>query len=203
MAKALGIKGSSRMADAFVLIGKYTADGTTGYPLVFSGIPQTYKDLMLVVTSRSTIAAAVGSPYLRLNDDGSSLYQSIFFETPNSSLTTALASRDTANSTLGRIGRHPGGGSTSNTWGTQIVHINNYSSTSHFKTLLTEYSSSIGASGTGAVGYATTIYKSTNAISSIRYSDEQGGNIASGATFRLYGIRTSVSWQCILYQHTI
>lgn len=192
MAIYSGQLASSTMRDAFVLIGKYTADGSTGYPLVFSGIPQIYKDLMLVVTSRSTIAAAVGSPYLRLNDDGSSLYQSIFFETPNSSLTTALASRDAANSTLGRIGRHPGGGSTANTWGTQIVHINNYSNTSQFKTLLTEYSSSIGAAGTGGVGYATTIYKSTNAITSIRYSDEQGGNIANGATFRLYAIRTSI-----------
>jgi hypothetical protein len=188
-----GTMASSRMSDAFVLIGKYVADGTTGYPLAFSNIPQTYKDLMLVVTSRSTIAAAVGSPYIRLNDDGSGLYQSIFMETPNNTnVTTAVAQRDSANSTLGRLGRHPGGGSTSNTWGTQIIHINNYTSTSHFKTMLTEYSSSIGAAGTGGVGYAITVYKSTNAITSIRYSDEQGGNLASGSTLRLYGIRTSI-----------
>jgi hypothetical protein len=188
-----GTMASSRMADAFVLINKYVADGTTGYPLIFSSIPQTYKDLMLVVTSRSTVSAAFGSPYIRLNDSDLGLYQSIFMESPNNTgVAAAVAQRDSSNSTLGRLGRHPGGGSTANTWGTQIIHINNYTSTSHFKTMLTEYSSSIGAAGTGAVGYAITIYKSTSAITSIRYSDEQGGNLVSGSTFRLYGIRTSV-----------
>lgn len=190
MTSAIGHVASSTIKDAFIPLGKYTADGTTGYPLVFSGIPQNYKDLMLVIVSRSTIAAAIGSPYLRLNDDTSGLYQSIFFENPNSSLTTAIASISPTNSTLGNIGRHPGGGSTANTFGTQIVHINNYTSTAHFKTVLTEYSSSIGASGS-TVGYATTIYRSTNAITSIRYSDQQGGNIAEGSTFRLYGIRNT------------
>jgi hypothetical protein len=82
--------------------------------------------------------------------------------------------------------------STANTWGTQIIHINNYNNTSHFKSVLTEYSSSVGAATNGGVGYSVGIYKSTNAITSIRYSDENGGNLVSGSTFRLYGIRTSV-----------
>jgi hypothetical protein len=192
MISTLGHVASSKIKDAFIPLGKYTADGTTGYPLVFSGIPQNYKDLMLVIVSRSTIAGAIGGPYIRLNDDGSALYQSIFFEYNSASTgpAGASASRSGSNVTLGNIGRHPGGGSTANTFGTQIVHINNYSSTAHFKTVLTEYSSSIGASGSSG-GYATTIYKSTNAITSIRYSDENGGNIASGSTFRLYGIRNT------------
>jgi hypothetical protein len=192
MAKALGIRSSSRMADAFVLIGKFTADGTINNPLVFSSIPQIYKDLMLVVTSRGTVGSLLGSPYLRLNDDSSGLYQSIFFETPNSTLTTAIANRTSSGSTLMNIGRHPGGSSTTNTWGTQIIHINNYTNTTQFKSVLTEYSSSVGAATLGGVGYNVGIYRSTNAVTSIRYADQGGGNIVSGATFRLYGIRTSV-----------
>jgi hypothetical protein len=188
----LGTLGSSRMADAFVLIGKYVSSGSSGYELIFSGIPQTYKDLMLVVTSRSTASTLLGGPYLRLNDDGSNLYQSIFFETPNSTLTTAVASRTGSNVTLMNIGRHPAANSTANTWGTQIIHINNYTNTTQFKSVLTEYSSSVGAATLGGVGYNVGIYKSTNAITSIRYSDESGGNLVSGSTFRLYGIRTSV-----------
>lgn len=181
---------SSIIKDAYNLIGSFTADGTNGYPLIFNNIPQRYKDLVLVINSRSTIAAVVGSPYIRLNDDSSGLYQSIFFEYYNSSTgpASATASRDANNSTLARIGRHPGGNASSGTFGTIIVNINNYASTSMFKTILTEFGNSVGANGSGS-GFCTSIYRSTAAITSIRFSDEQGGNIAAGSTFKLYGIK--------------
>jgi hypothetical protein len=181
---------SSIIKDAYNLIGSFTADGSNGYPLIFSGIPQTYKDLVLVINSRSTIAGVVGSPYLRLNDSDAAVYQSIFFEYNQSSTGPAAgsASRDGSNATLGRIGRHPGGGSTAGTYGSIIVNINNYASTSMFKTVLSEYANSIGASGSSS-GFTTFIYRNTAAITSIRFSDEQGGNIAAGSTFKLYGIK--------------
>lgn len=192
MIRNIGVSGSSILRDAFVPLGKFVSDGSSSYSLIFSGIPQTYKDLMLVATVRSTTGALLGSPYIRLNDDSSGLYQFIYMETPNSTLATALAQRGGSNATLANIGRHPGNNSAANQWGTQIIHINNYSSTSHFKTVLTEWSSSVGSATQGGVGYCTFIYRSTNGITSIRYADEGGGNFVAGSTFRLYGIRTSI-----------
>jgi hypothetical protein len=181
---------SSVIKDAYNLIASYTADGTNGYPLIFSSIPQRYKDLVLVINSRSTVNAVVGSPYIRLNDDSSGLYQSIFFEANNASAgpVSASSSKDASNSTLARIGRHPGNNASANTFGSIIVNINNYTSTSMFKTILSEFGNSIGASGS-STGFTTSVYRSTSAITSIRFSDEQGGNIASGSTFKLYGIK--------------
>jgi hypothetical protein len=192
MISTLGHVASSKIKDAFIPLGTFVSDGSGAAPIIFSNIPQNYKDLMLVIVSRSTASANTTVPYIRINDDSSGLYQSIFFEAPNSTgVTTAIASRDSANTNLAIIGRHPANNSTANTFGTQIVHINNYSSTSHFKTILTEYSSSIGAATAGSVGYAVSVYRSTNAVTSIRYGDQSGGNIVSGSTFRLYAIRST------------
>lgn len=191
MISTLGHVASSKIKDAFIPLGTFISNGSTSAPLVFSNIPQNYKDLVLVIVSRSTAAANTSVPYIRINDDSSGLYQSIFFESPNSGLTTPIASRSSSGSNLAIIGRHPANNSAANTFGTQIVHINNYASTSHFKTILTEYSSSVGAATAGAVGYSTAIYRSTNAVTSIRYGDQSGGNIVSGSTIRLYGIRST------------
>ena len=175
---------SSAMHGAVVPIAQYVADGSSGYVLAFSNISQTYQDLMIVANSRNTSASALGYPYVRLNDDASSLYSDTDLVGNG---TSATSSRNSTGG-VGRVGVEPSGSSTSGIYGTLIIHILNYANTSTFKTILSR--SAADLNGSGETRLLATLYRSTSGISSIRISDEIGGNFASGSTWTLYGIRT-------------
>ena len=150
-----------------------TTLGSATNSVSFSSIAGTYTDLVLIINS--SLSTGGGNPRLQLNSDGGSNYSQTWLSGSGSSATSGRFS----NFTHVYFG---GGSGTANTQGNTIIHFQNYSNTSTYKTFLIRYNDT-----TEAVYENVAMYRSTSAISSIQITT-QAGNFNSGSTFTLYGI---------------
>jgi len=142
----------------------------------FLTVPQTYTDLVLVMTGGCTINAGVGH---RLNTINTQSYGGTFIEGNG---TTATSSRVTSDTYM-RVGWNA-------TWSTTSVnnlisHFHNYSNTTTFKSVVTR----INDLTNGATGLSVCTFRSTAAITSINVMTSNGTSFLVGSTFTLYGIK--------------
>ena len=158
---------------ATTTLGSSTASVTFGTGSPLSGnIPQTYTDLILVINGKSSsgVAGYVGTQF---NGDTTALY----------STTRLLGDGATATSDRYLNQTIAKGGTLWSSQGTVIHQIQNYSNTTTYKTFLTRDNNA-----GNRVGAAVSLYRSTNAITSIVLSCPDGSGFASGSIFTLYGI---------------
>ena len=161
-------------------IATYTSTGSTAQ-FLFTSIPQTYTDLVLVFYARSTYAITNHQVYMQLN--GAST---------NYSNTTMLSDGASATSsrTTGQTGIYPGGlpgaSSTAGIFGAQWMQIMNYTNTTTFKTVTTRTSSD--TNGAGNTQYSAGLWRSTAAITQIVVQNVDGTTWVSGSMATLYGI---------------
>jgi hypothetical protein len=160
------------MASTYEPIATQTL-GSAVNSITFSSIPQTYTDLVLIVSGNTSYSgspdayqlsfngATSGLSVTRLGGSGSSTY-SDRYSTP-----------------------YAGWSSTFN--GADTINIINYSNTTTYKTAITR-SSSQGSYP--QVGATVVLWQSTNAITSIKLTDTSG-DWQSGSTFSLYGIKAA------------
>ena len=148
---------------------------TSNSPSVtFSSIPQTYTDLVMVINATNT----TGNNYelfTTFNSDTGSNYSETFIHNYNNTTETIRYTGGTKLRTF----------KTASTPGVIIAHFMNYSNTTTYKTTLWRYGAAVLFSGMG-VG----LWRSTAAINSITFTIESG-NISSGSTFSLYGIKAA------------
>lgn len=149
----------------------------------FSSIPQTYQDLFIVVSSRSTDASYMNAikVYNVNADTGSNYTYTALFGDGGG----VAAQRQTSVPFI-----LFGGYTTTLTSGVYEVHtvnINNYKSTTQFKSFLGRRSS---AGTTGYVAVAAGTWRNTAAITSLDVA-QQIGNFAAGSTVTLYGIASA------------
>ena len=144
----------------------------------FTSIPGTYTDLILVANASSTHTAATE---LRMRFSGSSAtnYSTTRLIGDGSA---ASSTRDTSGSSYGYMG-HLNNSSTAFT--TIRAHIMSYANTNVFTTMLVES----GAAGS-AVHRQVSLWRLTDAVTSILLISG-AGNIRSGSTFSLYGVRAA------------
>jgi hypothetical protein len=138
--------------------------------VTFSNIPQTYTDLIFVLNG-STSNATQNIRFQFNGDTGS-----------NYSYTRVLGNGSAASSerqssiTSGGVGD----------WGTDrgmlSANIQNYSNTTTNKTVISRSSSE------GYVSAYVSLWRNTNAITSVTFLKNLGGDFTSGTTFTLYGI---------------
>jgi hypothetical protein len=143
--------------------------------ITFTGIPQTYTDLIIVAQARLTSGG--GEPALRFNNETSTLYSATFLEGYD---TTQNAFRET-NQTSGKIGFSP-----RTEFFPFIVQINDYSSTTKWKTSLVRHAF-IDNSTPTYINVAATLFRSTVAINEITLLT-RSANYDVGSTFSIYGI---------------
>lgn len=142
--------------------------------VTFSSIPSTYTDLVVIITGLQSTSSVLDFG-IRFNSDSGSNYSDTNIEGNGS---TATSGRN-SNHTQGKLAYF---GST--TWvGTLRVNIMNYTNTTTNKTVISRYD--IPANQLGA---AVNLWRSTAAINSVSFL-MTSGNIASGSTFTLYGIK--------------
>lgn len=162
-------------------IATYTGDGSFNAP-IFSNIPQTYTDLVLVVQGRLTGAVSTGVGVLRLNDDAGTNYSWTTLLGDGSS----VASIRTSNGGNGvDVNSFPGASATANFVGQAVIHIPNYRSTSMFKNVI--FHNANDANGGGTTRIVAGLWRSTAAINDVRLISSSG-NWAAGSFFTLYGI---------------
>lgn len=158
------------MASTYTPLSTQTL-GSSASSITFSSISSAYTDIVLVLAS-STVSGAVTNHYLRVNGDTGSNYS---YTRLYGDGTSAGSDRGTNSSLilLGEVGT---------TITNNIIHFQNYSNTTTYKTILNRGNATIGTVN-GVVG----LWRSTSAINSITVFPISG-SFATGTTATIYGI---------------
>jgi hypothetical protein len=147
---------------------------TTDSEIIFSSIPNTYRDLVIVV--EGTTNASNSNYRLQFNSDTGSNYTVVVLAgttTPVSNVETFTAMQPT----------YHGQWSTS-TRANTTIHVMDYSATDKRKTMLVRNNRT-----DLATELITGVWANTSAITSIRlFTSTAGSSFASGTTFSLFGI---------------
>ena len=141
-----------------------------------------YTDLVLVVSARSTYAAAEVAGFIRVGNgsiDTGSNYSRIRLLGTGSAASSARASNLTATP----WDAIPGSTSASGNFCTTIISIQNYSNTTTYKTFLIRANEP-----NNYVEAEVGLWRSTSAINQVQIYGDGGGDLAVGSTFSLYGI---------------
>jgi hypothetical protein len=157
-----------------------TTLGSTSTSVVFSSIPQTYTDLVVVFTGQNTTATDAMTFECDINGDGGNNYSSTYIDTYN-----ATSGRGTGNNGLfiGQMSK------TSMSWA--IINFINYSNTNTYKSTLSRWGV-LGAPFPGS-GLITGQWRNTSAITELNFNRPAGeaGVFAVGCIFSLYGIKAA------------
>ena len=152
-----------------------TTLGSAASSVTFSSISGSYTDLVYIMNVKG---ASVNYPILRFNGDTGTNYSRTVL-TGNGS--TATSERRTNQNYMAI--NYNASTDTSNFNYNEIIHIQNYSNTTTYKTTL--YRANNAATGTDAgVG----LWRSTAAITQIDILSNDSTNFAAGSIFTLYGI---------------
>jgi hypothetical protein len=154
--------------------------GTAIGTVTFASIPQTYTDLVLVVTSADN-TDNTRATLLRFNSDTGTNYSFTEFYGNGAS---ALSSRQN-NFTSAPLAYFVAPDTTLGN-SINVAHIMNYSNTTTYKTVFARENS---LSAYGGAGLMVSLWRSTSAITSINVIES--GNFKVGSTFTLYGIKAA------------
>jgi hypothetical protein len=150
-----------------------TTLGSAAASTTFSTISGSYTDLVLIASIKGSTN---DEPVLiEFNSDtGSNYSQTLIYGTGS-----AVGSQRQTSQTSMRIGS----GNSNTNFDTYIANVQNYSNSTTYKTVVSREASA------GIVVTATAgLWRSTSAITSILIK-RSSGNIATGSTFTLYGIK--------------
>ncbi len=151
--------------------------GGSDSEIIFSSIPGTYRDLIVVCQARGTITTFT-NVQMRFNSDTGSNYSTVAMYGTGSS--AASYSETATNITLEQIARSS---DTSSVFTPIVAQVMDYSATDKHKTVLTRNSSTLS----GAVAALASRWANTAAITSITLYPFSG-SFATGSTFSLYGV---------------
>jgi hypothetical protein len=168
--------------NTFEAIATQTLGSATGI-ITFSSIPQTYTDLIMVVSAKVT-SATYDISAIRVNSVTSN-YSRTYLEGSGSSATSG---RGTAEISL-RAGYLPGTNYTSEL-SADIYHFMNYANTTTYKTVLCRCNA-VNTSTNFNVMTQVSLIPTTSAITQITLQTANGANLNTGSTFSLYGIKSA------------
>jgi hypothetical protein len=159
------------MPKTYEPIASVTLTGNqTGFD--FTGIPQTYTDLVLIIDANTTV---IVNGFIQFNSDASTLYSNVYLYGSGSGTASGRESTKTKSyfpDAYFITGK-----------GIHIAHIMNYSNTTTYKTIITRENVR-----EAFIFERTILYRSTSAITSINLT---GGTFVTGSTFSLYGIKAA------------
>lgn len=151
----------------------------------FSSIPQTYTDLILLVSNAKSTISGYGFTF-GVNGDTGSNYSGQGIAASGASPIGAWRYSNTFGSTW--VGGWAAG--MSNTTPSQAtIHFQNYSNTTTYKSIIGEYYASAKSTEASIWLWRGSTGSATQAINQITiYSQLGGASLAAGTTFTLYGI---------------
>jgi hypothetical protein len=151
----------------------------------FRNIPQTYKDLQIVVSCR-LINSGLGSLLARVSDLSTSIYSSTVI-VGNGSTPSSFRFSSGTQFALGVIG---GSDYTAGTFTSATIVLPDYANAARFKQAVSESSSENNAA-TAIKRLSASLCRSTGAVTSILFFTDNG-SFAEGSTISIYGIRNTV-----------
>jgi hypothetical protein len=157
-----------------------TTLGSTSSSVVFSSIPQTYTDLVVVFTGKNTTATDAMTFECDINGDGGNNYSSTYIDIGN-----GTSGRGTGNNGL-YIGQMSKNGTA---WA--VINFMDYSNTTTYKATISRWGV-LSAPFPGA-GTIAGLWRDTSAITQINFNRPAGeaGTFDVGCTFTLYGIKAA------------
>jgi hypothetical protein len=166
-------------------IATYTASGSVA-SYAFTNIPQTYTDLIIVANARTAYAGQTAwgisawfNNISTTNWSGTALYG-------NGS--SASSSRSTTSTPTYSIGiNYPAANATTGIFGSTVIHVNNYSNTSTYKTVLVRNAWDLNGSGNAEL--FAFLWQNTSAIT--EFDLGASANFVAGSTWTIYGIKAA------------
>lgn len=163
------------MTATYISLATITLTGADS-EIVFSSIPATYRDLVIVCNFQNS---GIGSASrLRLNGNTGANYSGVWMVGNGSS---AFSGSESGATSARIFGASVGPANTFSNVG--IIQVMDYSATDKHKTVLTRY----GSAATDIQATASR-YASNLAITSVTVFDVLGQTYSVGSTFSLYGI---------------
>jgi len=152
-----------------------TTLSTSTATVTFSSISGSYTDLVLVMNTKITVGDQ--GIRLRFNSDSGTNYSFTYLGGNGSTASSGRQSNKTGMDV---------GNSDATNFNPTIVHIQNYSNSTTYKTVL-------GRTSVPALYLYTYVglWRSTSAITTIAIDGNSGINFASGSEFTLYGIKAA------------
>jgi hypothetical protein len=155
--------------------------GTATNTLQFTSIPQTFTDLYITLSVRTSIADNIGYTTLRVNN-------------ATTSWTVRFLQGNSSSSTSGSTTSEPdffgsGGNTTSNTFGNGSVYIPNYTGSTN-KSLSIDFVSENNATGAFSAmqRMVAALWSNSAPITSFEVVANGSTNLAVGTTVSIYGI---------------
>jgi hypothetical protein len=179
-ARAYGLGAGVAIGD-YESIATVTA-GSAVANIQFTSIPATYTHLQIRGISRFTAASTETNILLEFNNDASAIYADHLLLGTG----TTTASGNDINVTASFINTSPAASIASNIFAVNVFDILDYANTNKFKT--TKNLTGWDSNGDGYVGLWSGLYRSTNAITSIKLTPRIG-NFVQYSSFALYGVK--------------
>jgi len=172
--------------ETYTLIQKTTLNASAA-SITFSSIPQTFTDLVVMMSVRSANAADRVELYLTVNSDTAANYSSRRIQGYDSSSVLSAASSSVAPTSNASFGRITGATSTASTFSNVSLYIPNYTS-SNQKSMSIDWNQENNSSTSWSVGASAVLYSGTAAITSLSFSVESSGTFAQYSSVSLYGV---------------
>jgi hypothetical protein len=174
------------MANTFYFISRVEVTTPT-QSIQFTSIPNTYTDLLLIMSIRQNANADGHQLGVRFNSNGSNYGRLGLYYVGNA---TDVAGGNSE--TFARFGFAESSTFTSNTFGSYEMYITNYASTNEYKPFQTHSVCESNSTVVYAQGLWSGIWNNTSAINSITIQDlSNNTDIATNSTAYLYGIKNS------------
>ena len=174
---------------AYDSLASTTLSSTTS-TITFSGIPSGYKHLQLrwiAQTNRGTYG--FDDLWVRFNGDSSALYSTHILYGNGASAATGADSSATYTNIINSAGTTTSG----SWWGTAILDVLDYGSSSKFKTMRALNGIDLNGNAIGGlngrVNLASGSYQSLNPVTSITITSGASASFLSNTSFALYGIK--------------
>ena len=168
------------MANTYTLIEAKTLSSTTA-SITFASIPQTYTDLIIQVSARSTEVDTASSLRIRFNSDSANVAA-----TELRGIDTTVASYQTS---LAQVGYVAVDQSQASTFGSGTIYVPNYTG-SNTKSSSGDIAQVSNTAGNNFVVLNARLWSVTDAITSVTVAPGLGSWV-SNSNFYLYGIKNS------------
>ena len=154
--------------------------------VLFNNIPQTFTDLKLVVSGRTTASAQMSIGYMQFGTSGtidsSTNYSRTYLQAYG---TGSYSGRNSSQASI-EIDQFPAAGATANTFGSIDFYIPNYTS-SNFKSIIYDDVAENNSTTDNNIAPVAALWRNTNPISMLLIYTT-GANFVQYSTFSLYGV---------------
>lgn len=172
----------------YVALAKTVLTGTQA-TVTFSGIVNTYTDLVLLVSSRDDYASGRDNIKLTINGTSANYSQRIIYGFGTSTGSVSAAGGGTG--TYFDYLYNTAASGTSNTFGSTEIYIPNYAGSTNKPISTTSVAENNATDSTTMIAPGALLWSNTAAITSLTLAPALGTNFVSGSRFDLYGIKNS------------